>query len=96
MKDTNGADIIYDSDDGDAEGLTIDGFYGGNGQGELYVSYEKNQRVTKYANGVSSQRGEDLGVSNLLKECPRKGGLEAILKLRLTALLYGYHHSVYR
>ncbi|KAF4666623.1 hypothetical protein FOL47_004012 [Perkinsus chesapeaki] len=87
MKDAKGDDIVYDSHDGDAEGLTVNGFYEGSGKGELYVSYEKNQRVMKFPKGVSSDKADDLGVSILLAECPHRGGLEAIVKLRSTGQL---------
>ncbi|KAF4721917.1 hypothetical protein FOZ63_002878 [Perkinsus olseni] len=70
---------------GDAEGLTINGYYEGGGGGELYVSYEGDHRVLKFPNGVESRRSTRLNVSYLFAHCPSNGGLEAILKQRPTA-----------
>ncbi|KAF4735729.1 hypothetical protein FOZ63_005473 [Perkinsus olseni] len=83
MRDPQGQIIPFDSDPGDAEGLTINGSYEGCGRGQLYVSYEKVHRVLEFPNGTESRASVNLNVSHLFSECPRRRGLEAILKQRI-------------
>ncbi|KAF4669538.1 hypothetical protein FOZ61_003772 [Perkinsus olseni] len=73
----------------DAEGLTMNGSYEGGGRGQLYVSYEKVHRVLEFPNGTESRASVNLNVSHLFSECPRRRGLEAILKPRPTAGIDG-------
>ncbi|KAF4708092.1 hypothetical protein FOZ62_030983 [Perkinsus olseni] len=89
MRDPQGQIIPFDSDPGDAEGLTINGSYEGGGRGQLYVSYEKVHRVLEFPNGTESRASVNLNVSYLFSECPRRRGLEAILKQRPTAGIDG-------
>ncbi|KAF4666614.1 hypothetical protein FOL47_004003 [Perkinsus chesapeaki] len=75
--------ITSQRDGSDAEGLSVNGVYEGNGQGELYVSFGESQRAMKFMNGVNSQV-EDIRSLAGVGKCAMGAKLKAILKLHST------------